>query len=45
MIIIVTEEQILEFMRETAYKPMTYQELEKHFDIEDAHEFKAFLNC
>jgi ribonuclease R len=37
------EQQLLDFMRETAYKPMTYQELEKHFGIEDAAEFKEFL--
>ena len=43
VIIIVTEEQILEFMREKAYKPMTYQELEKHFNIEGAQAFKEFL--
>jgi len=41
--IIVTGQQVLEFMRETAYKPMTYQELEKHFEIEGAEEFKEFL--
>lgn len=39
----ITEQQILDFMRETAYKPMTYGELEKHFDIENAEEFKQFL--
>ncbi|MBD8500338.1 ribonuclease R [Paenibacillus sp. CAU 1523] len=39
----ITAQQILEFMQETAYRPMTYQELEKHFEIEDAQEFKAFL--
>ncbi|WP_276356167.1 ribonuclease R, partial [Cohnella caldifontis] len=38
-----TEQELLDFMRETAYKPLTYQELEKHFGIEDADEFKAFL--
>ncbi|CAM4292291.1 ribonuclease R [Paenibacillus alkaliterrae] len=37
------EQQLLDFMRETAYKPMTYQELEKHFGIEGAEEFKQFL--
>lgn len=37
------EQQLLDFMRETAYKPMTYQELEKHFGIEGAAEFKEFL--
>jgi ribonuclease R len=38
-----TEQELLDFMRETAYKPMTYKELEKHFGIEAAAEFKAFL--
>ncbi|QJD88349.1 ribonuclease R [Cohnella herbarum] len=38
-----TEQELLDFMRETAYKPLTYKELEKHFGIEDAVEFKAFL--
>lgn len=40
---ICTEQELLDFMRETAYKPMTYQELEKHFGIENADEFKQFL--
>ncbi|MCM3786412.1 ribonuclease R [Neobacillus mesonae] len=39
----ITEQQLLDFMLETAYKPMTYQELEQHFGIEDAAEFKSFL--
>lgn len=39
----ITESDLLNFMRETAYKPMTYQELEKHFDIESAADFKEFL--
>ncbi|WP_128099859.1 ribonuclease R [Paenibacillus sp. DCT19] len=39
----ITEQQLLDFMRETAYKPMTYQELEQHFEIEDAADFKSFL--
>ncbi|ANS76256.1 ribonuclease R [Paenibacillus yonginensis] len=39
----ITENMLLDFMRETAYKPMTYQELEEHFQISDASEFKAFL--
>ncbi|MBU5445360.1 ribonuclease R [Paenibacillus sp. MSJ-34] len=30
-------------MRETAYKPMTYQELEQHFGIADSEQFKQFL--
>jgi len=38
-----TEQELLDFMRETAYKPMTYQELEKHFGIENAEDFKTFL--
>jgi len=38
-----TEQELLDFMRETAYKPMTYKELEKHFGMEDAAEFKDFL--
>lgn len=37
------EQELLDFMRETAYKPMTYQELEAHFGIEGATEFKEFL--
>lgn len=43
--LMVTEQQLLEFMRETAYKPMTYKELETHFEIGDAAEFKHFLQC
>ncbi|MFW5437646.1 ribonuclease R [Paenibacillus apiarius] len=39
----ISEQQLLDFMRETAYKPMTYQELEQNFSIEGAAEFKAFL--
>lgn len=39
----ITEEILLDFMRETAYKPMTYQELEQHFGITDAVEFRDFL--
>ncbi|MFC0211841.1 ribonuclease R [Paenibacillus chartarius] len=38
-----TRETILDFMRETAYKPMTYNELEQHFGVNDAFEFKEFL--
>ncbi|MFC5401298.1 ribonuclease R [Cohnella soli] len=38
-----TEQELLDFMRETAYKPMTYQELEKHFGIDNAGDFKSFL--
>ncbi|PYI51325.1 ribonuclease R [Paenibacillus flagellatus] len=39
----ITNEELLDFMREKAYKPMTYQELEKHFGIGDAADFKQFL--
>ncbi|MFK4343667.1 MULTISPECIES: ribonuclease R [unclassified Paenibacillus] len=39
----ITEQQLLDFMRETAYKPMTYQELEQHFEIKDAADFREFL--
>lgn len=39
----ITEQEILSFMQETAYKPMTYQELEKHFGVGNANEFKEFL--
>ncbi|WPP41533.1 ribonuclease R [Paenibacillus hunanensis] len=39
----ITEEQLLTFMRATAYKPMTYQELEEHFRIEDASDFKELV--
>ncbi|BBH23119.1 hypothetical protein Back11_44640 [Paenibacillus baekrokdamisoli] len=39
----VTEQQLLEFMRETAYKPMTYQELDKQFGSSGAESYKAFL--
>ncbi|MDU0332508.1 ribonuclease R, partial [Paenibacillus sp. 3LSP] len=40
---VITEEDLLAFMRENAYKPMTYQELEEHFGITDAADFKEFL--
>lgn len=39
----ISEEEILNFMRETAYKPMTYQELEQHFGIDQAQDFKEFV--
>ncbi|MGZ9586991.1 ribonuclease R [Paenibacillus marinisediminis] len=39
----ITEQQILDFMRETAYKPMTYQELEQYFGLPDAAAFKQLL--
>lgn len=37
------EQELLDFMRETAYKPMTYQELETNFSIESAADFKELL--
>lgn len=39
----ITEQSILDLMQAPDYKPMTYQELEKHFAIADAVEFKEFL--
>ncbi len=41
----VTEQELLDFMRETAYKPMTYQELEQHWGTEDAEEIKSFFEA
>lgn len=38
----ITQEILLDFMRETAYKPLTYDELVSHFAIEDREAFKAF---
>jgi ribonuclease R len=40
---LVQREEVLNYMTETAYKPMTYQELEKHFQIDGAQEFKDFI--
>lgn len=39
----ITEQRILEFMMEQAYKPMTYQELEKALEIKDSSEFKQLV--
>lgn len=39
----ITEQELLDFMRETAYKPMTYSELEQALSIEDAQQFKEVL--
>jgi ribonuclease R len=39
----ITEQQLLEFMQEQAYKPMTYQELEKAFEINQTAAFKDLL--
>lgn len=38
-----TELEILDFMRETAYKPMTYQELGEQLHITDKQELKLLL--
>ncbi|TYP69180.1 ribonuclease R [Paenibacillus methanolicus] len=39
----ITEQQLLEFMKESAYKPLTYQELAERLGSEDAQSFKSFL--
>ncbi|MEK3718959.1 ribonuclease R [Paenibacillus sp. FSL H8-0034] len=39
----IQREQVLEYMHDTDYKPMTYQELEKQFQITGAQDFKSFL--
>lgn len=36
-------EQILEFMREESYKPLTITELEQVFELKDSSEFKQFV--
>lgn len=41
--LMITEQDLLDFMLEQAYKPMTYQELEVHFNISSAEQFRAFL--
>ncbi|WP_342440281.1 ribonuclease R [Paenibacillus sp. FSL L8-0436] len=38
----ITQEILLDFMRETAYKPLTYDELVSHFELHDSASFKAF---
>ncbi|MCQ6562246.1 ribonuclease R [Paenibacillus mendelii] len=39
----ITEQILLDFMREAAYKPMTYQELHQELGVEGTESFKAFL--
>ncbi|WJH35718.1 ribonuclease R [Paenibacillus sp. CC-CFT747] len=39
----VTEQELLELLHDEQYKPKTYQELEKHFHIDSAQDFKDFL--
>ncbi|MDT3427315.1 ribonuclease R [Paenibacillus forsythiae] len=38
----ITQENVLNFMRETAYKPMTYEELIDHFHFTGEEELKEF---
>lgn len=38
-----TKQGLLEFMRETAYKPMTVQELEAHYGLDNANDFKQLV--
>ncbi|BFT68834.1 hypothetical protein PAENIP36_02760 [Paenibacillus sp. P36] len=39
----ITDQDIISLMRDEAYKPMSYKELEKHFRIAGAEEFKDFI--
>lgn len=39
----ITEQELLDFMREDAYRPMTRQELERNLNIADAAEYKQLL--
>ncbi|WP_082927419.1 ribonuclease R [Paenibacillus oryzisoli] len=39
----IKENEIISLMQEEAYKPMSYKELEKHFGIGSANEFKDFI--
>lgn len=38
---LITQEILLDYMRETAYKPLTYDELISHFELSDSASFKA----
>lgn len=38
-------EKLLQYMRDEAYKPLTVQELEEAFGIEDAADFKDFVKA
>ncbi|MCG3055960.1 MarR family transcriptional regulator, partial [Escherichia coli] len=38
-------DRLLTFMKEETYKPLTVQELEKEFGIEDSAEFKDFVKA
>ncbi|CAH1229793.1 Ribonuclease R [Paenibacillus allorhizoplanae] len=39
----IKENEVVSLMQEEAYKPMSYKELEKHFGIGSANEFKDFI--
>lgn len=39
----ITNQDIISLMQDEAYKPMSYKELEKHFGIAGAEEFKDFI--
>lgn len=39
----ITNQDIISLMQDEAYKPMSYKELEKHFQITGAEEFKDFI--
>lgn len=39
----ITNQDIISLMQDEAYKPMSYKELEKHFRIAGAEEFKDFI--
>jgi ribonuclease R len=39
----IKENEIVSLMQEEAYKPMSYKELEKHFGVGSANEFKDFI--
>jgi len=43
VISLVTKQELLAFMKETAYKPMTVQELESHYGVDGAEEFKELV--
>ncbi|AEI38867.1 Rnr [Paenibacillus mucilaginosus KNP414] len=43
MTVMITKDILLDFMQEEAYKPLTYQELEQHFQLDSAQAFKDFL--
>jgi ribonuclease R len=40
---VITEQQLIEFMQDKAYHPMTVQELEEVYKVENAADFKEFV--